>query len=108
MKKLFAFIIFTMVIAAITILFVNFFITEPTGVSFSFRNLFNVSLVIAFMMMALYGLSRIKALLEPHVGIQAATILQYVSVAITVTVASFIILGFFNVSPRRSSQAQES
>jgi small-conductance mechanosensitive channel len=99
MKKLFAFIIFTMVIAAITILFVGVFITEPTGAVFSFKNLCQVSLVIAFMMMALYGLSRIKALLEPHVGVQASTILQYVAVAITVTVASFIILGFFNVSP---------
>jgi small-conductance mechanosensitive channel len=95
MKKLFAFVIFTVVIAAVTILFVNFFIAGPMNLSDSLKLLGNVSLVVAFTLMALYGLVRIKLLLEPHVGIQAATILQYVSVAVTVGVAFFVVLSFF-------------
>jgi Small-conductance mechanosensitive channel len=99
MKKLFAFIVFTVVIAALTIFFVDFFTSGFMNVSTSFRQLGHISLVIAFTLMALYGLARIKNILEPHVGVQTATILQYVAVAITLTVASFIILGFYNVSP---------
>lgn len=99
MKKLIAFVVSTVVIAAFTIFLVDFFVSGPMNLSQSLKLLGDVSLVVAFTLMAIYGLSRLKALLEPHVGIQAATILQYLSVAVTLGVSSFIVLGFFGVSP---------
>ena len=75
MKKLFAYIFTTIIIAALTIFFVDFLIAGPMNVSDTLRLLGNVSLVVGFTLMTIYGLSKIKNLLEPHVGIQAATIL---------------------------------
>jgi len=98
MKKLFAFILSTVLIAGLTIFFVDFFIAGPMNVSDTFKLLGNISLVVAFTLMTIYGLSKIRNLLEPHVGIQAATILEYIVVAVTVAVAFFITLGFFGVS----------
>jgi small-conductance mechanosensitive channel len=97
-KKLFAFVLATVIIAAITIFVVDFFIAGPMNVSDTLRLLGNISLVVGFTLMTIYGLSKIKNLLEPHVGIQASTILEYIAVTVTVAVAFFITLGFFGVS----------
>jgi small-conductance mechanosensitive channel len=98
MKRLIAFVIFTVLIAAVTIFFLDVFIAGSMNLSQSFRLLGDVSLVVAFTLMAIYGLSRIKILLEPHLGVQVATILQYTTVAVTVAVASFVILGYFGAT----------
>ena len=97
-KKLIIFVISTVILAAITILVVDLFVAGPMNLSKSFSLLGHISVVIGFTLIAIYGLTRTKNLLEPHVGVQVATILQYLMVAITLGISSFITLGYFGVT----------
>jgi small-conductance mechanosensitive channel len=98
LKKLTAFILFIVVLAAITILFFELFVAGPTNLPTFFDRLIDISLVFVFTLTALFFLRRIKTLLTPRIGIQVATILQFLSMGIAILIMSFIILGFFDVS----------
>jgi small-conductance mechanosensitive channel len=97
LRRLTALLIFTVVLAAITIGVFELFV-GPTTLPF-FGQLAEISLIFFFTIVTLLFLRRAKALLTPFIGLQAATILQLVSVAVTVTVVLFIILGKFSTVP---------
>ena|GEM_PF-684918 len=98
LKKLLAFIIVTVVLAAITVTIFEVFVAESVNLSASLHLLSDVSIVFAFTLIAVYFLTHIKRLLTPHIGLQIATLVQYVSVAVALTVTAFIVLGYFGVT----------
>jgi small-conductance mechanosensitive channel len=98
LKKLAAFLIFIVILAASTILFFELFVAGPTNLPMFLDRTIDISFVFIFTLTALLFLRRIKDLLTPRIGLQVATILQFLSMALAVVVMTFIILGFFNVN----------
>jgi small-conductance mechanosensitive channel len=99
LKRLSAFIIFIVIIAAITIGFFEFFIAQPINLPTFLDKLVDISLVFLFAAIAIIFLTRTKKLLTPHIGLQAATITQALLLAMAVGVTGFIVLGIFSVDP---------
>ena len=98
LKKLAALIIFIVILAASTILFFEFFVAGPTNLPTFFHRLADISLVFVFTLAAIFFLRRIKTLLTPRIGLQVATILQFLSMGVAILIMTFIILGYFDVS----------
>jgi small-conductance mechanosensitive channel len=61
---------------------------------------FRIIIIMAFWLTAILLLRRAKPLMTPHVGIQAATILQFAMLAIAVLVMTFGVLNTLGVSPQ--------
>jgi small-conductance mechanosensitive channel len=98
LKKLAAFLVFIVILAASTILFFEFFVAGPTNLPTFFHRLADISLVFVFTLTAIFFLRRIKTLLTPRIGLQVATILQFLSIGVAILIMTFIILGYFDVS----------
>ena len=98
LKKLAAFILFIIVLAAGTILFFDLFLAGPTNLPMFLDRLVDISLVFIFTLVAIFILRRIKTLLTPRIGLQIATILQFLSMGVAILIMTFVILGYFNVS----------
>jgi small-conductance mechanosensitive channel len=98
LKKLAAFIIFIVILAASTILLFELFVAGPTNLPMFFHRLVDISLVFIFTLTALFFLRRIKMVLTPRIGLQIATILQFLSMGIAILVMTFVILSYFDVS----------
>ncbi len=98
LKKLAAFILFIVILAASTILVFELFVAGPINLPAFFHRLVDISLVFVFTLTAIFFLRRIKTLLTPRIGLQIATILQFLSMGIAILVMFFVVLGYFNVS----------
>jgi small-conductance mechanosensitive channel len=98
-KKLVAFIIFIVIAAAALITIFELFVAEPTNLPIFFARLANTSIVFAFSAVALYFLSHVKHLLTPRIGLQVASILQFLLMSVALLIMAFVILGFFDVTP---------
>jgi small-conductance mechanosensitive channel len=98
LRRLTASIIIIVLLAAATLTFFEVFISAPTNLSNQLDTLVNISLVFAFEAMVLYILAHLKRLLTPHLGIQVGTFMQFLFMGLTLTVATLVILSFFNVS----------
>lgn len=98
LKRLTALIVFIVVLAAVTITIFELFIATPTKLSDQLDLLGDISIVFAFALVALYLLTHVKRLLTPHLGLQVATIVQFLLMGIAVTVTAFIVLGYFHVT----------
>jgi len=98
LKKLAAFMLFIVVLAGSTIFFFELFVAGPSNLPMFFGRLVKISLVFIFTLAGLFFLRRIKALLTPRIGLQLATLLQFLSMGIAILIMAFIILGYFNVS----------
>ena len=100
LKKLAAFLIIIVFLAAGTLVVFELFIVEPVNLPMFFRQLGQTIIVLAFWLTAIYLIARrVKPLLTPHIGLQAATILQFIMLVIAVLVMTFGILGIVGVSP---------
>jgi small-conductance mechanosensitive channel len=96
LKKLVAFVILTVVLAGITIAFFELFVAGPAkNLRGSLELLGTLSIVFAFALISIYLLTHVKRLLTPYIGLQTATITQYLLVLVALTVTAFIILGLF-------------
>ena len=98
LKKLAAFMLFIVVLAGSTIFFFELFVAGPSNLPMFFGRLVKISLVFIFTLTALFFLRRIKAILTPRIGLQLATLLQFLSMGTAILIMAFIILGYFNVS----------
>ncbi len=98
LKKLTAFIVFVVVLAAVTVTFFEVFIAAPTNLPNQFDLLGKISIVFAFALVSLYLLTHVKRLLTPHLGLQVATIVQFLLMGLALTIAAFIVLGYFSVT----------
>lgn len=98
LKKLAAFMLFIVILAASTILFFELFVAGTINLPSFLHRLVDISLVFIFTVTAMFFLRRIKTLLTPRIGLQIATILQFLSMGIAILVMFFVVLGYFNVS----------
>jgi small-conductance mechanosensitive channel len=99
LKRLAAFLIFIIILAGATIAFFEVFVAAPTNITGTLDQLVDISIVFFFAAIAIFFLSKVKKLLTPHVGLQAATIAQFLLLTLALVITGFIILGFFSVSP---------
>jgi small-conductance mechanosensitive channel len=98
LKKLAAFLILIVVLAVFTIAVFQFFIAEPTNLPLLLQRLGNITIIFCFSAVAIYFLTRTKKLLMPHIGIRAATIIQFLLMGLALLVVAFSLLANFNVS----------
>jgi small-conductance mechanosensitive channel len=98
LRKLAGFVLTTVVLAGITIAFFELFVAGSINVTGSLELLGQLSIVFAFALIAIYILTYTKRLLTPHVGVQIATIIQYLLVGTALTVTAFIVLGLFGAT----------
>jgi small-conductance mechanosensitive channel len=98
LKKIVAFLIFIVVLAIGTILVFELFVAGPTNLPMFLDRLGEIIIVFAFALPVLFLLRRVKSLLAPRVGLQAATMLQFLSIALAFLVMTFSILGIFKVA----------
>jgi small-conductance mechanosensitive channel len=96
LKKLVAFLIFIVMLAISTSLILAL-IARPTNLPVFLHQLADTLIVFAFGLTALVLLFRAKSLLIPHLGLQAATILQFLLLGLAIVVMSFVTLGIFGV-----------
>jgi small-conductance mechanosensitive channel len=99
LKKLAAFLILVITLAVITIFLFDFFIAGATNLSTFLVRLADITIIFSFAAVATYSLTRAKKLLTPHVGAQAASVLQFLLLMLALGVTGFGILGVFNVNP---------
>lgn len=97
LRKLAVFLIFIVALAAGTIVFFELFVAGPTNLPAFLDQLANISIIFIFTAVALFFLRRVKALLTPFIGLQAATITQFLSLGIALVIVVFIILGIYQV-----------
>lgn len=97
LRKLIAFLAFIIILAISTVLVFGLFIAEPVNLPTFFKQLVDVIIVFGFGLTALYLLSRSKPLMSPHIGLRAATVIQFFFLAIALVVMTFITLGIFGV-----------
>ncbi|MCW3999875.1 MAG: mechanosensitive ion channel family protein [Candidatus Bathyarchaeota archaeon] len=98
LKKLAVFLFLTVVLAGITIAVFEFFIAGPTNLPMLLERLGTITIIFFFSAIALYFLSKTKRLLTPHIGIRAATIMQFLLIGLAILIIAFSILASFNVS----------
>jgi small-conductance mechanosensitive channel len=98
LKKLAAFLIFVAILAIATISVFELFIAGPTNLPILLDRLGDIIIVFAFALPIIFLLRRVKPLLTPRIGLQAATIFQFLFLAIAILVMTFVILGIFNFS----------
>jgi small-conductance mechanosensitive channel len=99
LKKLAAFLILIIALAVITIFLFDFFVAGATNSSTFLVRLADITIIFSFAAVATYSLTRAKKLLTPHVGAQAASVLQFLLLMLALGVTGFGILGVFNVNP---------
>ncbi len=97
LRKLVAFLAFIIIVAISTVLVFGLFIAEPVNLPTFFKQLGDVIIVFGFGLTALYLLSRSKPLMSPHIGLRAATVIQFFLLAIALVVMTFVTLGIFGV-----------
>ena len=95
LKKLAAFIVFIIILATATIVIFELLVSGLPVLSL--QQVVGILLVFVFGLPVIYFLKSIKSLLTPRVGLQAATILQFVSQALAVMFMVFAILAIFHV-----------
>jgi small-conductance mechanosensitive channel len=98
LKRFAGFLILIVILAAATIGFFEFLVGSTNPPPF-LHSLAIISIVFFFTAITLFFLRRIKVLLTPYIGLQAATILQFLSLGLTILVVMFLVLGIYSVSP---------
>ena len=99
LKKLAAFVFFIAVLAISTLLVFELLVAEPVNLPMFLRQLGQIIIIFAFWSTAIFLiLRRLKPLLTPHLGLQAATILQFFLLAIAILIMTFGVLEILGVS----------
>ncbi len=96
LKKLAAFLILIVVLAASTLVLFELFIVEPANVPM-IEELGDIIILFVFSAIAVFYLRRIKSLLTPRIGLQAATILQFLLLGLAGMVTLFLLFLIFGV-----------
>ena len=99
LKRLVVFLIAIVILSICTIYVFDLFVAKPINLPIFTAQTFRVTIILVFWLTAIIILRRIKPLTTPRMGNQAATILQYVVLAIATLVMTFGILNTLGVSP---------
>jgi small-conductance mechanosensitive channel len=97
-ERLAAFLIFITALAISTIYIFDLAVAPPINLPMFVSQAVDIIIILAFWSTAILLLRRLKPLLTPHVGAQAATVLQYVMVSIAVLIMSFGVLNTLGFS----------
>ncbi len=98
LKRLTLFLTFVTLLAVSTIYIFDLAIVAPINLPTLISQAVDIIIILVFWLTAILILRRLKPLLTPHLGSQAATILQYVMVGVAVTIMTFGILNTLGVS----------
>jgi small-conductance mechanosensitive channel len=99
-ERLIGFLVFIVILAISTIYIFDLFVAAPIELPMFFRQSARIGFILFFGLTAILLLRRSKPLLTPHIGGQAATILQFGFLALAVIAMAFGILGVLGVSPQ--------
>jgi small-conductance mechanosensitive channel len=97
LRKAAVFLLLIVIIATATVLFFELFVAEPINLPALVRQVANIAIVFIFFLPVIYVLSQLKQLLTPHLGVQAATILQFIFTAFAIIAIVFIVLDIVGV-----------
>ncbi|MGA2386202.1 MAG: mechanosensitive ion channel domain-containing protein [Candidatus Bathyarchaeia archaeon] len=98
LRRLFIYLI-TMLIVTIGALFVfHQFIASPISLSKLIEQAIDIIIIVAFWVTAIIIIRRFKPLMTQRMGVQAATLVQYILLAIAIMVMAFGILNTLKVS----------
>ena len=100
LKRLIDFLTFIVILAFSTIYIFDLFVAAPINLPMFMVESFRIIIILAFWLTAILLLRRAKPLLTPHIGIQAATIIQFAMLAVAVLFMTFGVLNTLGVSPQ--------
>lgn len=99
-ERLIGFLAIIVILVISTIYLFDLFVAAPIELPMFLRQSVRIVFILFFRLTAILLLRRIKPLLTPHIGVQAATILLFGFLALAFLVMSFGILGILGVSPQ--------
>jgi small-conductance mechanosensitive channel len=99
LKRLVVFLIAIVILSISTLYIFDLFIAKPINLPMFIAQALRITIILVFWLTAILFLRHIKPLMAPRIGNQAATIIQYVMLAIAVLVMTFGILNTLGVSP---------
>jgi small-conductance mechanosensitive channel len=97
LRKLFVFLVSIAVLAVSTLVIFELFVAEPVNLPVIIKQLGYLAIFFGFWLTAIYYLRRVKNLLTPRLGLQVATIAQFLLLAIALLVMVFTVLDIFGV-----------
>jgi small-conductance mechanosensitive channel len=100
LKRLAVFLIFVVILAISSIYIFDLFVAAPINLPIFIIQSLRIIIILAFWLTAIFLLRRVKSLMTPRIGIQAATILQFAMLAVAVLVMTFGVLNALGVSPQ--------
>jgi len=89
-----------MVLSIGTLYIFDLFVALPINLPMFIAQSFRIIIILAFWLTAIMILRRVKPLLTPRIGLQAATILAFALIGIAVLVMTFGVLNTLGVSPQ--------
>jgi small-conductance mechanosensitive channel len=99
LERLALYLTFITVLGVSTIYIFDLAVAAPINLPMFMAQAINIIIILAFWLTAIFLIQRrLKPLLTPHVGTQAATILQYVMLAVAVLIMTFGILNTLGFS----------
>ena len=96
-RKLFFLLIFVVILALITVGIFELVIVGPTNLPTVIEQIGNLIILFTFSAIAFYFLRRVKDLLTPRAGLQAATIIHFFALAIAGMVVVLAVFEIFHV-----------
>ncbi|MGD0070095.1 MAG: mechanosensitive ion channel domain-containing protein [Candidatus Bathyarchaeia archaeon] len=99
LERLAVYLIFIVILSIGTLYVFDLFVAAPISLPMLLIQAIRVIIILGFWLTAIMLLRRIKPLMTPKIGIQAATILQFAMLALAVLVIIFGVLNTLGVSP---------
>jgi len=98
LRRLFIYLIITLVLTIVTLYVFHQFIAEPISLSKLITQAVDIIISLSFWSAAIAIIRRFKPRMTQRMGSQAATIIQYILLAIAILVITFVILSIIQVS----------
>ena len=98
-ERLIGFLAFIFILGVSTIYIFDLLVAKPIMFPVFVTESIRIIIILTFWLTAILLIRRIKPLLTPRIGIQAATILQFALLAMAVLIMSFGVLNTLGVSP---------
>jgi small-conductance mechanosensitive channel len=98
-ERLIGFLAFIFILGVSTIYIFDLFVAKPIMFPVFITESIRIILILTFWLTAILLIRRIKPLLTPRIGVQVATILQFVLLGIAILIMGFGILNTLGVSP---------
>ena len=98
LRRLFFYLIITLILTVGTLYVFHQFIAQPISLSKLIEQAVEIIISVAFWLVAILIIRRFKPLMTQRIGDQAATIVQYIMLAIAILIMTFGVLNILQVS----------